>query len=593
MKVKPNPQNPEKSDSGSGSISDIETKENSNSIADDYSALRGLLVGPEQARIGLLEARLDSPETRAAELAAILPKAVRISIEKSGELKAAMVSVVEESLCSSIRRNPQIVVEALFPIIGSIIRKAVTTALNGMVESLSRVLEHSLSWESLKWRLEAMRTGKPFAEVALFHSLLYRVEQIFLIHKETGALLQSTTSVPGTHDKELISGMLTAIQDFVRESFSVNEEDELDTVTMGDLRVILERGPRAVLAAVVRGAPPETLHPRLQDTINEIHLLQEGELNRFHGDTQAFEKCLPMLEDCLRAEFRPRKQVRSRILYGITGILAICLSWWAFTALRSYSRWSAYLKALNSEPGIVVTDYGRQAGRYRVSGFRDPLSADPAELLKRVRLDPRDVDCNWRSYISLDTPLAEVRAKKIFNPPDTVSFRMEHGALRVTGVASHSWIVQARKISRAVLLEMSWNEKGLIDQDLNRFQLLKAKLEQVRLEFALSDAHLGAAQKRLLDRLLPDLRALLETGRALGEVTIKVVGHADPSGVAARNRVLSQERASHIVRYLASTGLPANPFVAVGGGESDSLSCRCASFQVELRQGPEVGVSNP
>jgi OOP family OmpA-OmpF porin len=593
MKAKPSLRNPEKSDPGSEPVSTSETTENSNSIADDYSVLRGLLVGPEQARIGALEERLDSPETRAGEIALILPKAVQKSLEKSGELNAAMVSVVEESLHSSIRRNPQIIVEAVFPIIGSVIRKAVTTALNGMVESLSRLLEHSLSWESLKWRLEALRTGKPFAEVALLHSLLYRVEQVFLIHKKTGALLQSTASGPGIKDKELISSMLTAIQDFVRESFSVNKEDELDTVTVGDLRVILERGPHAVLAAVVRGAPPETLQGQLQDTINEIHLLQERELIRFHGDTQAFEQCLPMLEDCLRAEYHPRKHVRFRILYVFAGILAMGLGWWAFTTLRSYSRWSAYLNALKSEPGIVVVDYGRQAGRYKVSGFHDPLAVDPAELLKRAKLDPRDVDCQWRSYISLDAPLAEIRAKRIFAPPDTVSFRVEHGTLHVTGVAPRAWIVQARKISRAIILEMGWNESGLTDQDLSRFQLLKAKLEQVRLEFALSDAHLGWSQKRLLDSLLPDLRVLLKTGQALGEVTIKVAGHADPSGVPARNLVLSQERADQILRYLAATDLPASQFVAVGSGESDSLRCRCASFHVELRQGVDRGVSDP
>ena len=43
---------------------------------------------------------------------------------------------------------------------------------------------------SLKWRFEAWRTGRPFAEIVLLKTLVYRVDQVFLIHKETGLLLQ-------------------------------------------------------------------------------------------------------------------------------------------------------------------------------------------------------------------------------------------------------------------------------------------------------------------------------------------------------------------------------------------------------------------
>ncbi len=593
MEISPGPQKLKINDSFSEFIPDSKTEELSNSIPDDYSALRGLLVGPEQSRLESLEERLDNPDVRARELAAALPQAVRISTKQGRELNSAMVSVVEESLRASIRKNSQIIVEALFPILGSIIRKAVSTALNGMVESLNRVLEHSLSWESLKWRFEAMRTGKSFAEIAVLHSLLYRVEQVFLIHKKTGALLQSTASIAEQKDKELISGMLTALQDFVRESFSPNKEDELDVVTVGELRVILERGPQAILAAVVRGNPPVTLPVRLQDALDEISRLQENELSSFDGDTKPFEPCLPLLEDCLQAEFRPLRQIRFHALYAFAGLIAILLGWWAFMTLRSNSRWSTFLGALNSEPGIIVTQHGKWGGKYRVFGFIDPLAPDPGELLKRAHLDPREVECQWRSFISLDSPLGEIRARKIFEPPGTVSFRMERGELHVSGVAPHSWIVQARRMTRTVFLNMSWREDGLIDREFSRFQSMEAKLEQVRLEFPLSDAHLGASQKILLDGLLTDFRSLLDIGHALGEVKIQVQGHADPSGSAAQNRLLSQERANQIVRYLVAANLPADRFFAARAGETDSLGCRCALFRIELRPSSDGGASHP
>ena len=72
---------------------------------------------------------------------------------------------------------------------GPAIRKAIAEALRGLVQSLNQALEHSLSWRGIKWRIEALRTGRTFAEVVLSKTLVYRVEQVFLIHRESGLLL--------------------------------------------------------------------------------------------------------------------------------------------------------------------------------------------------------------------------------------------------------------------------------------------------------------------------------------------------------------------------------------------------------------------
>lgn len=59
-------------------------------------------------------------------------------------------------------------------------------------------------------------------------------------------------------DAEMISAMLTAIQEFVRESFGVREGEGLEAVQVGELSVWIEQGPHAILACIVRGsAPPE------------------------------------------------------------------------------------------------------------------------------------------------------------------------------------------------------------------------------------------------------------------------------------------------------------------------------------------------
>jgi hypothetical protein len=99
-------------------------------------------------------------------------------------------------------------------------------------------LEQHLSWRSLQWRWESRRTGRPYAEIVVLRSLLYRVQQVFLIHRNTGLLLQCVTSPSAEgsqiRDPEMVSGMLTAIQDFVRDSVSGAEAENLEMVRMGE-----------------------------------------------------------------------------------------------------------------------------------------------------------------------------------------------------------------------------------------------------------------------------------------------------------------------------------------------------------------------
>ena len=109
-------------------------------------------------------------------------------------LAKALQPTFEETLRASIKKDPRPFVDAVTPVMGTAIRKAIAEALGAMMQSLNRTLDNSVSVRSLQWRLEAARTGKPFAEIVLLHTLEYRVEQVFLIHRETGLLLQHAVS---------------------------------------------------------------------------------------------------------------------------------------------------------------------------------------------------------------------------------------------------------------------------------------------------------------------------------------------------------------------------------------------------------------
>ena len=83
-------------------------------------------------------------------------------------------------------------------------------------------------------------------------------------------------------------------------------------------------------------------------------------------------------------------------------------------------RWGNYIGRLREEPGIVVTDHGRQNGRYVVRGLRDPLARDPAAMLGEFKLEPEDVAQRWEPYIALLPQFVLGRATRILAPPPSV-----------------------------------------------------------------------------------------------------------------------------------------------------------------------------
>ncbi len=155
----------------------------------DFAELRSLIIGPEQRQLRTLQARLDDQGAHTRAVSRVLPQAILLR-KDDPQMTRALAPTVEEAITSSVRRNPRPLADALFPIFGPAIRKAIAASLSGMLESLNRTLEHSLSWRAIQWRITALRTGKSFAEVVLLNTLVYRVEQVFLIERSSGLLLQ-------------------------------------------------------------------------------------------------------------------------------------------------------------------------------------------------------------------------------------------------------------------------------------------------------------------------------------------------------------------------------------------------------------------
>ena len=167
-----------------------------------------------------------------------------------------------------------------------------------------KAFAHTFTPQGFKWRLEAWRTGKSFAEIVMRHTLVYRVEQVFLICNDV-LLLHAKADAAITTDPDMVGGMLSVIQTFVSNRFQTDISG-LEEFRSGDSQIWIENGRRASLAAYIRGNPPRELRTTLKETIEHIHALKGTALANFcvDGETSPFESLRPELEACLVSQYR-------------------------------------------------------------------------------------------------------------------------------------------------------------------------------------------------------------------------------------------------------------------------------------------------
>ncbi|MER9680395.1 OmpA family protein [Mesorhizobium sp. M0184] len=405
--------------------------------------LRQLLVGGEISELSRVTHLLDEPEQLAAAVGSVLPSAAARA--PHAQLGEALAPAVERAVQRSIQKSPRTLTDILYPVFLPAIRKSIGEKIDQTFQSLNETLRHIFTWHGLKWRLEAWRTGASFSEVVLKHSLVYRVEHVFLINRNSGLLIAHVTADNATsEDPQLISSMLSAIQDFVKDSFNEKEQSGLDTIRFGELRLWSEVGPFATLVAVIRGNPPEELHEIIRDVLLRIHDECSQALEQFDGDSSQLAGVETQLQTCVELKQEESNQGFPWLVVAAVLLVLIPAGGWFFLSWQSGQRWQAYVSRLGTQPGIIVAEQKVRDGQFYIAGLRDPLAADPQALLAGTQVDPARVHSQWQFYQSLDPEFVLKRLTVSLVPPDSVRLSIVNDRIVAEGEAPDTWIDRAR-----------------------------------------------------------------------------------------------------------------------------------------------------
>lgn len=274
-----------------GDTSELQKKLNDVSLSIQDIETRSIQLGNEIRDPVMIGQRLETT---------VVPALYKQVNSHGDDVADALAPVIGPAIRRQIRDAKDDIIDALYPLIGQIIGKAISEALRELTRNIDARLRKQLNFRDRINGSIARLRGVSEAELLLRGSLPYSIERAFLIHKETGLLLTHLSPESDARmEVNTISGMLTAIQDFVRDSFSGGEGD-LEEITHGGRRILLEGGRYTYVAVVLNGVEPEGYNLLIQDVVSYINIQHEKELKEFDGSMQGlpdFRKDLtPLLE---------------------------------------------------------------------------------------------------------------------------------------------------------------------------------------------------------------------------------------------------------------------------------------------------------
>ena len=511
--------------------------------------LRKLILGLTPQELQKLHNWLRDKDSFSEEIAGILPSSVIKTIELSQPLGDALMPIIEQAIFASVQNNPKALADALFPIMGPAIRKSIADTFRSLIESLNRTLEKQFSPERIKWRLQAMFSSKSYAEIVLLKGLSFEVKHVFLIHGETGLLISDfSTGEENLDSADMISSMLKAVQDFVKDSFGgvADPDSHLDTIKLHELNVWIEEGPFATLAVVFEGNAPESKRVVFKETLEKIHKKFGTLLKDFNGDTSAFSMVTPYLKACAIEQKPPKTSYKKPLIILI--ILLVLLGVWSSFAFIKKRRFENFIEKLSDKPSVIILDYGDKSGVFYVKGMKDPLCQGFNAVAADCKLDTLHIRYSWINYLSLDSAFVVKRARNYLPPVKGVRFVFKDNTLFPEGEASPEWIDSAKTYARLNNAAFKTDFTNLKIDTKSILRKAKEKISEMVIAYKKGKYAVDEANAEIIDSILSYCDDIEKAGL---DYTLSLSAVPDSQGDKTVNRTFAKYRLNAAVKYIA------------------------------------------
>jgi hypothetical protein len=212
--------------------------------------------------------------------------------------KDSTASVVGEYLYISLPSDQDVITVQLQASDGDMLSNTVTFKVG-----VAKDMAQKIGWPySFPLVLLAAAVGAYFISIRIPRP--YALDNLFLIHNDGRLVAHVTKEENTTLDKDIVSAMFTAVQEFVRDSFQKGEVG-LKKLEIGDKSVVIEKGQSTYLALIYSGWPPPDTFDMLSMLLRDIEERYKERLGKWNGTMKTVKGVDKMLQEYMANAFKP------------------------------------------------------------------------------------------------------------------------------------------------------------------------------------------------------------------------------------------------------------------------------------------------
>jgi hypothetical protein len=260
---------------------------------DKLSILRDILLTDEREYVSSIQGKIEALEETLNKRNNLSEKVDPIINDKLEhfvqEIPQTLGPAITKALKEEIKNSQDAVVEALFPIIGKMIKKYIQSEMAVLTEKINAQINDTFSFKGFKRKLKAKAKGVSEVDFIIQEQFKPAIEQVMVIEKGSGLLI-SRYSKTQNIDAEMVAGMLTAIKSFVEDAFEKGGQD-LNYIEYDTYHIHIQNFSSYYIAVVVSG-PFSTIHKsRLEDKLLDFaqNVINQTDLNNRKNFTKKLE----------------------------------------------------------------------------------------------------------------------------------------------------------------------------------------------------------------------------------------------------------------------------------------------------------------
>jgi len=136
----------------------------------------------------------------------------------------------------------------------------------------------------------------------VWHSSPTIVDEVFLMTPNGMLLKHYTRRLRPDQDEDILAGMLTAVQNFIKESF--DSGGRLNEIRFENYDILISHGQNVVIAAIISTKKPERLRDELRSATADIEKHFGEKISKWSGDKRELGDVDAIMKKFLSGKYR-------------------------------------------------------------------------------------------------------------------------------------------------------------------------------------------------------------------------------------------------------------------------------------------------